>query len=78
MNGCVYKILVKVLVGRLGKVMDNIISENQSIFVSKSLIIQDGVVVLNELIKEAKKEKIGRGFLKITFVKANGWWNGDF
>lgn len=54
--GCMYKILAKVLAGRLNKVMDNVISENQSVFVS-NMMIHDGIVVPKEAMEVAKKKK---------------------
>lgn len=44
----------KVLAGRLGEVMDSIISSSQSAFIKKRHIA-DGVVVINEVIDLAKK-----------------------
>lgn len=65
----VYKILANVLAGRLSKVMEAIVSENQSAFIGNRLI-HDGIVVLNEAIDEARKKKFDTLFLKIDFAKA--------
>lgn len=51
--GCIYKILSKILAARLRKVLDDLISVNQSAFVGNRHIL-DGVVVINEAIDEAK------------------------
>lgn len=67
--GCVYKVLSKVLVARLSKVIDQVISPNQSMFVSGRNIL-DGAVILNEAIMEAKKRRMNRFFFKIDFAKA--------
>lgn len=67
--GSIYKILAKVLAGRLCKVMDSIISENQSAFVGNRMI-HDGIVILNEAVEEARRRKIERVFFKIDFAKA--------
>lgn len=45
--GCMYKVISKLLAGRLSKVLGSIISENQTAFL-KGRNILDGVVVLNE------------------------------
>ncbi|XP_057803416.1 uncharacterized protein LOC131018725 [Salvia miltiorrhiza] len=72
-----YKVIAKILTGRLKKVVDSIISENQSAFVSSRYIL-DGVVILNEAIAEAKKQKIGRIIFKIDFAKAYDSVEWDF
>ncbi|MCH93657.1 LINE-1 reverse transcriptase like, partial [Trifolium medium] len=53
--GSLYKLLSKVLAMRLGKVMDSIISKNQSAFI-KGRNLADGVVVVNEVVDLAKRE----------------------
>lgn len=67
--GSVYKILAKVLAGRLSKVRDKIIAVNQSAFVGNRSI-QDGIVILNEAVEEARRKKLSRIFFKIDFAKA--------
>lgn len=64
--GCAYKVLSKPLTRRLGKVLDNIISDNQGAFISKRHIFY-GVVILNEALDESKKRKMERVSLKIDF-----------
>lgn len=53
---CLYKIIAKTLVARLSKVLDTVISDTQSTFLTGRLIL-DGVVILNEIVDEAKKEE---------------------
>lgn len=67
--GCVYKIMSKVLAVRLSKVINHIISDCQSAFVSNRSIM-DGVVILNEVISEARRKKFERILFKIDFTKA--------
>lgn len=67
--GCAYKILAKLFASRLSKVMDKLISTNQSAFVGKRNIM-DGIMILNEVVVEAKKRKLEIAFFKIDFVKA--------
>lgn len=62
--GSVYKFLAKVLAGRLSKILDFIISDNQSAFVGGKSI-HNGVVVLNEVMEEAKAKKLERISLKL-------------
>lgn len=50
----IYKIIAKTLARRLSKVLDGMISENQSAFVGGRQIL-DGIVILNEIIDEANK-----------------------
>lgn len=52
--GCLYKVLAKLLAGRLSKVMESVISGNQTAIV-KGRNIMDGVVVVNEILDYAKK-----------------------
>jgi hypothetical protein len=47
--GSLYKLLAKVLARRMGKVMDHIISKNQSAFI-KGRNLTDGVLVINEVV----------------------------
>lgn len=52
--GCLYKVLAKLLAGRLSKVVDSMISGNQTAFL-KGRNILDGVVIANEILDDAKK-----------------------
>ncbi|XP_057810311.1 uncharacterized protein LOC131024792 [Salvia miltiorrhiza] len=72
-----YKIIAKILARRLKEVMGSIISDNQSAFICGRFIL-DGVVILNELINEAKKKRLGRIFFKIDFAKAYDSIEWDF
>jgi len=54
--GCLYKLLAKVLARRMARVMTSIISSNQSGFL-KGRNLVDGVMVINELVDYAKKNK---------------------
>lgn len=64
--GCAYKILSKILATRLRKVLDGLISQNQSAFIRDKYIL-DGVVILNEVIAETKRKKIKCMLFKIDF-----------
>lgn len=57
------------LAGRLCKVMKTVILANQSAFIQGSNIL-DGVVVVNELIDYAKKQREACMLLKVNFEKA--------
>lgn len=67
--GSAYKIVAKVLARRMMRVVSKIIGDEQLAFI-KGRYILDGVVVLNELVEDAKKSKERRIFLKVDFVKA--------
>lgn len=56
MVGNLYKTLSKLLVGRLKKVLDNVISNSQSAFLPRRKIL-GGVVVINKLVDLAKRRK---------------------
>lgn len=67
--GSMYKLLAKVLAGRLKGVMRKVISETQNAFISGRNIL-DGVVVVNEVIDMAKRMKQQCLILKVDFQKA--------
>lgn len=75
--GSLYKVITKVLAKRLKMVMSNLISDSQSAFVSGRYIL-DGVVVLNELVEEAKLARIERMVFKVDFAKAYDSVDWDF
>lgn len=54
--GSMYKILGKVLANRLCMVIGNVISDSQSAFI-KGRQILDGILVANEIVDEARKQK---------------------
>lgn len=62
--GCIYKIILKVLAGRLKKVIRGIISSSQSAFVPGRQIL-DGVVIANKLVDYANKKKNGSLLFKV-------------
>lgn len=67
--GGIYKIVAKVLANRLSKVIGEVISRNQSAFLGDRNIL-DGVVVANEVVDEARKERKQNFMFKIDFEKA--------
>lgn len=62
-----YKLISKVLAGRLGEVIESIISPNQSAFIKKRHIA-DGVVVINEVFDLAKKREKECLILKVDYM----------
>ncbi|CAK8537008.1 unnamed protein product [Lathyrus sativus] len=74
--GCLHKIVSKLLASRLKKVLDRIISPCQSAFVPGRLML-DGVLVANEVMDYARKERKGCVLFKVDFEKAydNVSWN---
>ncbi|XP_058755939.1 uncharacterized protein LOC131629160 [Vicia villosa] len=67
--GSLYKILSKMLVARIKKVLGSLISCNQSAFVPGRNML-DGVLMVNEVIDWAKRNKLGCLLLKVDFEKA--------
>jgi hypothetical protein len=67
--GSLYKLLAKVLARRLGNVMNDVISNNQSAFL-KGRNLTDGVLVVNEVVDLAKRLKQDCVILKVDFEKA--------
>lgn len=67
--GSIYKILSKVLANRLKKVLLLVISECQSAFLGGRNIL-DGVVIVNELVDLAKRNKEECMLFKVDFEKA--------
>nr|GFC12326.1 transposon TX1 uncharacterized [Tanacetum cinerariifolium] len=64
-----YKIVVKILSNRLSKVVDSIISPEQSAFISGQQIL-DGPLILSEIIDWYKKRKKKPMLFKVDFEKA--------
>ena len=67
--GSVYKILAKVLAGRLQKVLTSIISMEQGAFV-KGRQVLNGVLVVNKCMHSTIKDKIPGLICKMDFEKA--------
>jgi hypothetical protein len=67
--GCIYKMIFKVLAGRLAKVMGLLIPNTQSAFI-KGRSLVEGVVVVNEIIDNAKKSGKKCLVFKVDFEKA--------
>lgn len=69
MVGCIYKIIVKVLVNRLKRVMNDLIGPFQSSFLEGRQIL-DGALIAGELLESCKSSKSQAIFLKLDFHKA--------
>jgi hypothetical protein len=67
--GSLYKLVAKVLAGRLAKVIDKLISPNQSAFIRGRQLV-DGVVAVNEIIDLAKQSRKECLIFKVDFEKA--------
>ena len=67
--GIHYKIIAKVLANRLSKVVDKIVSHEQSAFISGRQIL-DGPLMLSEVIDWYKKRKKKMLLFKVDFEKA--------
>jgi len=64
--GCLYKILAKMLAGRLAKVMNLVISKSQLAFL-KGRNLVDGVLVVNEVVEVARLRNRECLILKVDF-----------
>lgn len=67
--GSLYKILSKLLSARLREVVGKLVSSNQTAFIPGRNIL-DGVLVVNEVLDLAKREKRSVVILKVDFEKA--------
>ncbi|GJT51648.1 putative RNA-directed DNA polymerase, eukaryota, reverse transcriptase zinc-binding domain protein, partial [Tanacetum coccineum] len=67
--GIHYKIIAKVLANRLSKVIDKVVSKEQSTFVSGHQIL-DGLFIISEVIQLYKKRKKKMLIFKVDFEKA--------
>ncbi|GKE23399.1 putative RNA-directed DNA polymerase, partial [Tanacetum coccineum] len=75
--GCVYKVIAKILASRLAKVIDSVISPNQSAFIEGRKIL-DGCFVANKIIRMAFVEKTKLLLFKVDFEKAFDCVNWNF
>jgi hypothetical protein len=67
--GSLYKILSKVLDNKLRCVMSSIISESQSVFIHGRQIL-DGILIVKELMADARHLKKDMLLFKVDFEKA--------
>jgi hypothetical protein len=72
-----YKVLSKILAGRLKQVLGKLISKVQSAFLPNRQIL-DGVLVVNELLDLAKRRKDKRLRFKVDFERAYDTVNWNF
>ncbi|XP_058776799.1 uncharacterized protein LOC131651145 [Vicia villosa] len=75
--GCMYKVVAKLLAGRLKGVLNSIISNSQSAFVPGRQLL-DGVLVANEVVDFARKEGKNCLLFKVDFEKAYDKVNWSF
>ncbi|GJV52409.1 RNA-directed DNA polymerase, eukaryota, reverse transcriptase zinc-binding domain protein [Tanacetum coccineum] len=75
--GAQYKIIAKVLANRLARVIDSIISHEQSAFIKQRQIL-DGPLMVNEVIQWCKHKKSKLMVFKIDFEKAFDSISWDF
>lgn len=66
---CLYKIISRILANRLKKVLPNLISLSLSAFVPGRNFF-DGVLAINEIIDNARKEKNECFIFKVDFQQA--------
>jgi hypothetical protein len=67
--GILYKLIAKVLASRLAKVMNTLIAPTQSTFI-KGRNLVDGVLVMNELVDLARRQRKQCLIFKVDFEKA--------
>nr|GEX74538.1 RNA-directed DNA polymerase, eukaryota, reverse transcriptase zinc-binding domain protein [Tanacetum cinerariifolium] len=75
--GSIYKIVAKILANRLVGVLDNIVHEVQSAFISGRQIL-DGPFILNEILQWCKTKKKQSLIFKVDFEKAFDSVRWDF
>ena len=69
LDGCMYKVLAKVLANRLRGVLGNVISDSQSAFIKGKQIL-DGSLIANEAVDEARRLNKELLMFKVDFEKA--------
>ncbi|GJR96304.1 putative RNA-directed DNA polymerase, eukaryota, reverse transcriptase zinc-binding domain protein [Tanacetum coccineum] len=67
--GCVYKVISKVLASHLAKVINKIISPNQTAFIAGWQILDDALIA-NEIVNFASKSNLKLLLFKVDFEKA--------
>nr|GEY12885.1 RNA-directed DNA polymerase, eukaryota [Tanacetum cinerariifolium] len=67
--GCIYKIITKILANRMVFILEDLVNEVQSSFISKRQIL-DGPFILNELYHWCSKKKKQTMIFKVDFKKA--------
>lgn len=72
-----YKILAKILAGRLRRILERLIANVQSAFIPNRNIL-DGVAIINEVVDFAKKERKRCMILKVDFERAYDSINWGF
>ncbi|GJU00257.1 putative reverse transcriptase domain-containing protein [Tanacetum coccineum] len=68
-EGCVYKVVTKILANRLALVISDLVSDTQSAFIAGRQIL-DGPFILDEILKWCKRKKNKAMFFKVDFAKA--------
>nr|GEV87507.1 putative hydrolase C777.06c [Tanacetum cinerariifolium] len=72
--GARYKIIAKVLANRLARVIDSVISQEQSAFIKHRQIL-DGPLMVNEAIQWCKRKKAN--LMKLETIRSKLFWGGD-
>jgi len=67
--GCLYKVLAKVLANRLRNVIGSVVSDSQSAFIKGKQIL-DGILIVNEVVDEARRLDRELMMFKVDFEKA--------
>ena len=75
--GTIYKVISKVLVGRINKVLNFVVDESQSAFL-KGRGILDSVLMANEVIEDLRRRGRSGLCLKVDFEKAYDWVRWEF
>nr|GFA03711.1 RNA-directed DNA polymerase, eukaryota [Tanacetum cinerariifolium] len=75
--GCVYKVVTKILAKRLISVIEDLISDTQSAFVTWRQIL-DGPFILDEVLHWCKRRKKRAMFFKVDFAKADDSVRWDY